>query len=112
MKKISVGMHILFSKITMMNLSPLRRLRSLRFLGHMEKLIVWKELAEDMLNVVEHGELPSMSDDLITRARCGDKLALEKLLFSSFSMWHQIDLGELVMQIPYLVLEFPQSQEN
>ena len=38
------------------------------YLRHMEKLNGREELAEDMSNVVEHGELPSMSDDFLFEA--------------------------------------------
>ena len=38
------------------------------YLRHMEKLNVREELAEDMSNIVEHGELPSMSDDFLFEA--------------------------------------------
>lgn len=38
------------------------------YLRHMEKLNGREELAEDMSNVVEHGELPSMSDVFLFEA--------------------------------------------
>lgn len=38
------------------------------YLRYMEKLNGREELAEDMSNIVEHGELPSMSDDFLFEA--------------------------------------------
>ena len=38
------------------------------YLRHMEKLNGREELAEDMSNVVEHGELSSMYDDFLLEA--------------------------------------------